>query len=891
MRPSPRDAVRAIIIAQRSQITTHALRTQVSVARARLEMAGIRPGERVAFHLDESADAVVLFLALAAHGCSALILDPRQFLSAAEGAQSGRAVHLILPRSTQGRRRRASAPPSSLAKQVRVWPISTFVTLPPGLIDDVSSTVGEPILGSGSWCSRPDGIVLFSSGSTGVPKVVEKRPVDMFENALASAEFLGYRDGDVLLPVLPLSHQYGLSVLLIGLLRELPVVVAPFRRPTEAVRFGRRWNATVMESTPEIYTVMARAVDRTMLDRSHVAHFRLLGVGGGLVSPKLHSAVQDTFGSPLLDGYGSTEHGNIALADPKDPFGGLIPLPGFDLRVVDSLGQRTVPGTPGKLEVRGPGARCGEWDATGDLATNTESGGLRVLGRYSAINRNGLVIHPSAVEAQVGMAGVIAAAVQYGRTDRPRYALVVEDDLRQLPAAWTRRIASLVAEASLPDRIIVRSSLPRTATGKIDRSRLRVLANGGTGRSEPLPRLAEQLVARRSELVEIMLGYSSRAAAELEFDAAIAALRGAATEVEFERPTSVPESWVYLPSNVVLYSYVLYLLIPSQWTSRTVCRPSSRTRGSTRALHEIIDELYDAAIELFEGSQRDFEASRAGRRGLVVFTGRHRNAEQVRSGLSDNQVMAFFGQGTNPMVVGPNADVTRAARDVAAMRLLNFGQDCFGPDLIAVHASHAEEFFGALSARLEDLSLERMVKVGGSDILRVSDEAVLHDVVRHVARHRSAVRWGGRIDLAKSLVEPTVLWWSIDEAPQCSETFAPVFNVVVFAEEAECRILLDSDFYRSRHMGASMYGTSEGFTRWAAERMTVAVDSTLVAVDDPHQAFGGSGEIAGYLATTTSMRTGPLLLSQVAREFGSSAVALSDSDAVSGLELVSGGIR
>ncbi|MCI2957335.1 aldehyde dehydrogenase family protein [Agromyces atrinae] len=892
MRPSPHHFAPPIVIAQRSQITASALRREVALTRARLDDAGIVAGDRVALHLDESADAIVLFLALASQGCSVLIVDPRQFLSAVDAAEVGGAAHGILPRTITDRRGRAAQPPAHRVGRPRYWPLSAFVTLTPGVVDDDAADSGEPLLAAtDEWWHRLDGIVLFSSGSTGGPKTIEKRPADVAANALSTADFLGYRDGDVLLPVLPLSHQYGFSVLLIGLLRRLPVVIAPFRRPVEAVRFGRRWNATVMEATPEVYSVVARAIDRDKIDRAHVTPLRLLGVGGGLVPHPVHSDAHRTFGAPLLDGYGSTEWGNIALADPADPDGGLRALPGFALRVVDEGGTTLAPGLPGRLEVRTTDVDDSPWHDTGDLAALADSGALRIIGRYSALNRNGLVIHPSAVESAVTATGTTAVAVAYGTPDDQRFALVIEDDLRQLPAAWARRIAAIVAESNLPDRIIVRSSLPRTVTGKVDRSRLRALVDGSSAPNDPLARLADRIVEHRAAFVEIMLGYSSRAAAELEFDAAVAALRGAAAEVECERPVPVPESWVYLPSNVVLYSFVLYLLIPSLWTSRIVFRPSSRAHRATRALHELLGDLHDTGIEVFDGSQREFEASRAGRRGLVVFTGRHGNAEQVRSGLGPGQVMAFFGQGTNPIVVGQRADVARAARDVAAMRLLNSGQDCFGPDLIAVHASHADEFFAELSRRLDDVSLERLRSADAGEVRRVSDDVVLHDVVQHVGRHRGAVRWGGRIDLAESLVEPTVLWWAIGDAPPCSEIFAPVFNVMIFTEEDECRALLDSDFYRPRHMGASVYGTSEAFTRWASERMTVAVGATLVAVDDPHQPFGGHGEIAGYLATSTSVRTGPLLLSQVAREFTAPPDPLVVLGGVSSAEPAREGVR
>ncbi|NQX28879.1 aldehyde dehydrogenase family protein [Microbacteriaceae bacterium VKM Ac-2854] len=854
-----------MLIAQRSRLTAAALVNEAAAAAERLVVAGILPRHRVAITLDETADAVVLLLALARVGCSVLVVDPRQFVNETAMVAAGRPDHVVRARTDR-------RPLGDLSGATRVWPLSDFVDLEPGLIS-AEGPVGERGEDTGTlpsdpaWWRREDGLVLFSSGSTSGPTPVAKRPADVVANGRSTAEVLGYREDDALQPLLPLSHQYGFSVLMIGLDRGIPVIVSAFRRPLDAVRFGRRWGATVLEAAPESYGVIARAIERGKLPAESVESLRLLGVGGGIVPRAVHNGVFATFGRALVDGYGSTEWGNVALADPAAPSAGLRAMPGIGLRVLDPDGAACPDGAAGRLELRLAGSS--NWHDTGDLATIRADGTLSVLGRFGAINRNGLLVHPSAVEHRLGEAGINAVTVAYGTAEDARYAVVVEDRIRRLPAWWSRRIAETVAEAERPDRVLVRAELPRTVTGKPDRARLRLLleATVATRPVDPLAVLADGLLRRRAQFVDIMTGYSARPAAEIEFDAAVAALRGAATETVSERPAPVARSWVYLPSNVVLYSYVLYLLIPSAWTGRAVFRPSSRSRVATLELHAALEALHPSGIEAFEGSQREFERLREGRNGLVVFTGRHGNAEQVRSSLGVGHVMAYFGQGTNPMVVGADADIMRAARDVARMRLLNSGQDCFGPDLVAVHHDRAEAFLAELDEQLRQESLENLLDAADGRVRGASDALVLHDVVQHVSRHRSALRSGGRVDLRTGIIEPTVLTWPMSQAPTCSEVFAPVFNVLVYRDEAECIRLLDSDFYRARHMGASLYGTSEHFEQWCAERMTVAVGATLVAVDDAHQAFGGMGEIAGYLATRSGLRTGALLLSRVAREY------------------------
>jgi len=323
-----------------------------------------------------------------------------------------------------------------------------------------------------------------------------------------------------------------------------------------------------------------------------------------------------------------------------------------------------------------------------------------------------------------------------------------------------------------------------------------------------------------------------------------------------------------MPSNVVLYSYALYLLIPSLYTDQIRFRPSSRVREATLRLHAELAEVHDLPIEAFDGSQRAFADERTGLRGMVVFTGKYANAEQVREGLEEGQVMTFFGQGTNPLIVGDAADATRASEDAVRMRLLNSGQDCFGPDLHLVHRAVVDEFVGGIVSGLRGHSLEELL-ARRQDHLAVRDPLVLRDVVDHVGAFRDDIRWGGRIDLRSMLVEPVVLQWDIRQAPLCSEVFAPVFNVAVYDHEDEVKMLLSSTFYEERSMCASVYGVSEALQTWCSTRMTVSVDATIVATDDPGQAFGGVGVMANFVATRRSVHAGAILLSETATTYAS----------------------
>lgn len=881
---------RPLLVGTRSRVTRRALAVATARAVAHLRITGIQAGDRIGLCGDNTPEFVVTLLALARLDCSVALIDPRGFARAEDAVHATGLFRLVLPRPTQPR---GSLEPwfAGVPAEVLLW-TANLVDLPPGDVDAEhlagsvepdEKPVGLDGLTRWPWVDRLDGLVQLTSGSTGKPKVVAKRPADALTNASRTIDRVCYGPNDVFTPILPVGHQYGFSVLLIGLLLDQPVVLGAPGRILDTLRLGLRHGTTVVDTTPQAHDIILRARAADRLPRS-VDRVKFWCVGGGPVPSVLQRRALRGHGRLLLDGYGSTELGNVAHVNPDEP-GVLRPLDGVDVRVVDGDCAAVPAGTWGRLLVRTPDSPGAEHD-TGDAAALLSDGGLVVAGRNEAVCRNGIVVYPAAVEHAVAVAGLNGVCVPL---DGSRIVLVLDDRFRRAPGHWTEVIRGLLPPHLLPDRVVVRDSLPRTTvSGKVDRVRLaRFVAALDGARISPeqgrkgfvgvhypervagLKALLVHLRTHREDLVRLMSGYCAPDAAKLELVATERALGGALAELALVEPPCVASTWVHLPSNVVLYSYVLYLVIPSLFTTSLRARPSTRSTAATLALHKHLSSVHGLPVEVTDVTQADFLAERTGRPGTIVFTGRHPNAETVRGSLGPGQLMVFFGQGTNPVVVGADAETNQAAREAVMMRTLNGGQDCFGPDLHLVHRSVADTFVAQLVQRLP---------VSRGQERATEDPLVLRDVVAHVSGHRANVVAGGRIDLRELRVEPTVLRWAIGNVPPCSEVFAPVFNVAVYDEEDEVRELLDRPFYRERSMCASLYGTSDRLADWCAERMTVSLETSVVATDDPNQAFGGVGCIANYAATSSQQHVAPMLVSDaVARWYPvAEAAALGD---------------
>ncbi len=383
---------------------------------------------------------------------------------------------------------------------------------------------------------------------------------------------------------------------------------------------------------------------------------------------------------------------------------------------------------------------------------------------------------------------------------------------------------------------------------------------------ERLCELADVIEERRAEVLAVLTEISTRKAAEYEVDAAVAALRGAEAEVAAYRPPRVSMIAVFLPSNVVLYSYVLYALVPSLYASRIVIRPASHVRGTVQRLHALLGPAHGLAIEIRDETQRQFVEESLPQAEAVVFAGAYQNAERVRARVRHDQVLFFLGSGINPIVVTATADLECAARAVADIRLLNSGQDCLGPDAIWVERSVGGPFLTALEDRLARVRYGAYADPA-TDYGPICYPGIVRDIAGYFHRHQDRIHRGGRIDFRSRHIEPTVVLWDDATLMEVVEFFSPVFNVGLYDDEETVVRALDSSHYRERAMGATVFGATRRLASALSRRHTLTVDETLLAVDDGNAPLGGRGPMANYIAVAGGIHPEPVLLSKGLAEY------------------------
>jgi 4-hydroxybenzoate-CoA ligase len=352
-------------------------------------------------------------------------------------------------------------------------------------------------------CS-PDEVAfwLYSSGSTGAPKGV--RHVHSSLKATADTygeQVLGIVPDDLMFSAAKLFFAYGLgNSMTFPMAVGAASVLLPDRPTPDAVLATmRRFRPTIFAGVPTLYAAL-------------LAHPEL---GPGAGSDRLHRSIsageplpeqigrrwRRVVGSDILDGLGSTEMLHIFLSNhPDDIRYGTTgkPVPGYALRILDDAGGEVAAGEPGELVVRGPSAAegywnqrdksrrafRGEWTHTGDTYTQDAEGYYRFCGRSDDMLKvGGIWVSPLEVEeALIGHPAVFEAAViGHGDADgliKPRAFVVLQESAaRDDPAALTDALQNHVRERigvwKYPRWIEFCDTLPKTATGKIQRYKLR----------------------------------------------------------------------------------------------------------------------------------------------------------------------------------------------------------------------------------------------------------------------------------------------------------------------------------------------------------------------------------------------------------------------------------
>jgi acyl-CoA synthetase (AMP-forming)/AMP-acid ligase II len=478
---APADRTAIILPETGTRISYRQLNDQVLEMANALASLGIEKGDRVATSLPNGLPTIVSFLAASVAGTAAPLNPGYREEEVNFYLEDTGAKVLLLPPDGAADARKAAA-----ARGVPVYSLE---------MDDSGYVriAGAP-KGKTATLPSPDdtALVLHTSGSTGRPKRVPIRHRNMAASTQNIVSTYKLSPSDVSLCVMPLFHVHGLVASTLSTLLSGGTVVVPNKfNPLSFWRTVRDTGATWYSAVPTIHNLLlSRAGDEKPQGAEGLRFIRSCSAS---LPPEMMEQMERVFGAPVLEAYGMTEASHQMASNPEPPLarkpGSVGPGTGVHIGIMDEAGNLLSTGQRGEVVIQGPNVVDGYennpeanaksytngWFRTGDQGFLDSDGYLTLTGRIKElINRGGEKIGPREIDEVLLAHPAVAEAVCFG-VPHPKWGeeieavVVFKEGITATDAEVVKFCKERLADFKVPKKVHISQSIPRTATGKIQR--------------------------------------------------------------------------------------------------------------------------------------------------------------------------------------------------------------------------------------------------------------------------------------------------------------------------------------------------------------------------------------------------------------------------------------
>ena len=340
---------------------------------------------------------------------------------------------------------------------------------------------------------------LYSSGSTGSPKGTVHLHSHLVQTAeLYAKPILGIREEDVVFSAAKLFFAYGLGNGLTFPMTVGATAILMSERPTPAAVFRRlkEHRPSIFYGVPTLYGAMLASPELPGRDELKL---RMCTSAGEALPADIGRRFTEHFGVDILDGIGSTEMLHIFLSNrPGEVRYGTTgkAVPGYELRLVNEAGNPVAPGEIGELQICGPSSALmywnnrektkntfmGPWTRSGDKYVMDDEGYYTYCGRSDDMLKvSGIYVSPFEVEAALMTHQAVLEAAVVAHTDidqlvKPKAYVVLKSGIAasaELAEELKQHVKAKLAPYKYPRWLEFKDELPKTATGKIQRFKLR----------------------------------------------------------------------------------------------------------------------------------------------------------------------------------------------------------------------------------------------------------------------------------------------------------------------------------------------------------------------------------------------------------------------------------
>jgi acyl-CoA ligase (AMP-forming) (exosortase A-associated) len=501
-----RDPARAAVVDGDARYTYEDLERESSALGAALVDSGVERGDRVGVLVEKSWEAIVAMLAASRIGAAYVNVNPLFKAPQVEYLAGDCEIKVMIgdsqkldelnPKTVETAFYRGTEPEGYAAKSY---------------VDLAEAMKGDGLAEDRKVSESDLATILYTSGSTGMPKGVATSQRNVVVGAQIVSTYLENTPEDRILSALPLNFDAGMSQFTTALRAGATLYLLRSRLPGDLLKALRRHEITGVTGVPPLWALLIRGA-KSLREKS-LTHLRYLANTGGRIPQanldELRSLLEPA-GTRIFLMYGLTEAFRSTYLAPDEIWrsspeqGNCIgkAIPNTDIMVITKDGKEAAPGEPGELVHRGPTVALGYWgneEATrkayrpnplappelldvervvysGDTVKRDEEGYLYFLGREDAMIKNqGYRLSPEEVENLLLGSGLVHEACAFG-VENPAVGqdVIAVISLRKGGEEGTvDRVREHVIENGppymVPKEILVRDELPKTGSGKIDR--------------------------------------------------------------------------------------------------------------------------------------------------------------------------------------------------------------------------------------------------------------------------------------------------------------------------------------------------------------------------------------------------------------------------------------
>lgn len=480
---------------ERDWLTFGQLRDLTAETLKTLNALGIGRGDRVAIVLPNGPEMAAAFVALAC-GTTTAPLNPAYREEEYDFYISDlNAKALVVAENYDG-----PALPVAVRQGVRVIRLSSPPEGPAGrfrlTVEGDAATTSAAA--SGPAEADEVGLVLHTSGTTSRPKIVPLLQSNLAASARHIGSTLQLTPDDRCLNIMPLFHIHGLiAAVLSSLAAGASVWCSPGFNALQVFGWLESVRPTWYTAVPTMHqAILARAARNKEIVET--TQLRLIRSSSASLPPQVMTALQETFGCPVIESYGMTEAAHQMASNPLPPRAQKPGSVGIEagplVRTADETEDRLLAAqATGEVVISGPNVTPGyeanpdanaksffelegrRWFRTGDQGHFDPEGYLRITGRLKEIiNRGGEKVSPLEVDEVLmdhpAVAQVVTFALPHPKLGEEVAAAVVLREGEEAQERQLRDFASeRLADFKVPRKVVILPEIPKGATGKMQR--------------------------------------------------------------------------------------------------------------------------------------------------------------------------------------------------------------------------------------------------------------------------------------------------------------------------------------------------------------------------------------------------------------------------------------